>query len=129
MAFKLKRKPHPLHKKAKEGFRGYPIGTVAYYGPDNTKATKVVASVLRFEHDPDPIMKKWFSEVRDVRQDTEILDEIRDFFKENTALSVVLAPKILGCPHQEGIDYPDGEKCPECPFWRNRDRFTDEMIH
>ena len=94
MAIKLKRKIHPLQKKAKEGFRGYPVGTVAYYGPDNTKATKLVASVLRFENDQDPIMKKWFSEVMDIRQDAEIMDEIRDFFKENSTLSVVLLQKF-----------------------------------
>jgi hypothetical protein len=27
---------------------------------------------------------------------------------------------------EEGIDYPEGSKCPECPFWADRDRFTGE---
>jgi hypothetical protein len=29
---------------------------------------------------------------------------------------------MLGCPHEEGIDYPEGEACPECPYWAGRDR-------
>lgn len=24
----------------------------------------------------------------------------------------------LGCPREEGIDYPDGQICPHCPFGR-----------
>ena len=30
--------------------------------------------------------------------------------------------EIFGCPHEEGIDYPVGEECPECPYWANRPR-------
>ena len=36
-----------LEKKAKRGFRGYPIGTIAFYGPDERCATKVAVSVVR----------------------------------------------------------------------------------
>lgn len=25
---------------------------------------------------------------------------------------------------EEGIDYPDGEACPQCPYWAGRDRFS-----
>jgi hypothetical protein len=28
-----------------------------------------------------------------------------------------------------GIDYPQNEKCPHCPFWANRDRWTGEIIN
>ena len=27
-----------------------------------------------------------------------------------------------GCQHEEGIDYPEGELCPDCPFWAGRER-------
>lgn len=128
MAIKLLKFRHPLEKKGKEGFKGYPAGTVAYYGPDNTKATKVVAAIF-MEKDSEPLMKKWFSvNGEEMRRNKKILDEIMVFFRENGVRSVVIAPKILGCPHQEGIDYPEGEPCPQCPFWKNRDRFTDEII-
>jgi hypothetical protein len=37
--------PKRLQKKAKRGFKGYPIGTVAFYGPDNRFASKIAAAV------------------------------------------------------------------------------------
>ena len=30
-----------LTKKAKKGFRGFPVATVAFYGPDNRRASKL----------------------------------------------------------------------------------------
>jgi hypothetical protein len=36
----------PLKKKARRGFRGYPVATVAFYGPDNTRATKVAVGIV-----------------------------------------------------------------------------------
>jgi hypothetical protein len=30
-----------LRKRAKTGLRGYPVATVALYGPDDTRATKL----------------------------------------------------------------------------------------
>ena len=41
--------------------------------------------------------------------------------------SVVLGDRIMGCPHEEGVDY-EGDTCPECPFWAGRDRFSGELI-
>ena len=38
MAMKLGQQPRKwLEKKAKRGFRGYPIGTIAFYGPDELR--------------------------------------------------------------------------------------------
>lgn len=34
---------------------------------------------------------------------------------------------IIGCPHEEGIDYPDGQVCPQCPFCAHRDRWASEL--
>jgi len=62
----------PLENKIKAGFRGYPIGTVAFYGPNNTLATKVAVGVLLHEGDKKPSkMKKWFSE-KEIRTNTNI---------------------------------------------------------
>ena len=44
------------------------------------------------------------------------------------SFSVVMTDGIIGCPHQEGIDY-QGEWCPVCEFWRERDRFAGQMLH
>ncbi len=32
-----------LAKKAKLGFRGFPVGSLTYYGPDDSRASKLVA--------------------------------------------------------------------------------------
>src|SRR3954454_17113929 len=54
-----------LGKKAKRGFRGYPVATIAFYGPDNKKATKVaVAIVLAAEQKPGEL-RRWLSHDRD----------------------------------------------------------------
>jgi len=130
MAIKLNRTKHPLEKKAKEGFRGYPVGTIAYYGPDTATATKVVAAIAITENEEPEMLEKWFSsQGNDIRRDMEILNKIKEFFVSNGVRTVVLVSKVIGCPHEEGIDYPEGEYCPECPFWINRDRFTGEILH
>src|SRR5205814_1064937 len=40
----------------------------------------------------------------------------------------VTADRLWGCPHQEGVDYPMGRKCPQCPIWADIDRMTHEPI-
>jgi hypothetical protein len=50
------------------------------------------------------------------------------FIQRYGASSVVMTDRIIGCPHEEGIDYPDGEVCPQCPFWAHRDRWTGETV-
>lgn len=103
---------------------GFPVGTIAHYGPDNQMSSKVVVGIfLTMKEEPDH-MKKWFStEDLDTRIDENINAEIVDFLKGHNVERVVMHPKILGCPHEEGIDYPDGSACPQCPFWAAHDRF------
>jgi hypothetical protein len=112
------------HKKSKD----FPIGTVAFYGPDDGHATKVAVGILRSEgSEIDPI-RRWLSYATDVRNDPRIQDEIAAFLEEQGVTEVVYADRIIGCPHEEGIDYPMGmAKCPRCPFWANRDRWTGEI--
>jgi hypothetical protein len=38
-----------VDRKFRSGFRGYPIATVAFYGPNDKLATKVVVSVFLTE--------------------------------------------------------------------------------
>jgi hypothetical protein len=123
-----RRNNSPLHKKSRRGFRGYPIATVAFYGPDDRRASKVAVSILRSEDaSPDPI-ERWFSDEADIRRDPAIGAKILAFIQEHEAKSVVMPDRIIGCPHEEGIDYPEGEVCPQCPFWAHRDRWTGELI-
>ena len=118
-----------LKRRSKQGFRGYPVATIAFYGPTADVATKVVVSITRDEgHEIDPL-ERWFSESGDVRNDLAITEKINHFLKENQAKSIIATDGLIGCPHEEGIDYPEGKSCPQCPYWSGRDRFTRERIH
>lgn len=118
-----------VDRRFRPGFRGYPVATIAFYGPDDKLATKVVVSVfLRENSDPD-FLKRWFSTGNeDVRQDLDIGEQILAFLKRHAPRSTVMTDGIIGCPHEEGVDYPEGRSCPECPYWSGRDRFTHERI-
>ena len=118
-----------LGKRAKQGFRGYPVATIAFYGPTAERASKVAVGIVEREGAEADIMRTWHSEERDLRHDDEIGYEIKEFLREHQALSVVMVDRIIGCPHEEGIDYPEGESCPQCPYWRGRDRWTGEVIN
>jgi hypothetical protein len=72
-------------------------------------------------------MRRWFAEAGDARKDDKILTEITTFLREHEVHSVAMTDKIIGCPHEEGIDYPDGEQCPVCPYWAGRDRWTGAL--
>lgn len=117
-----------LTKRARRGFRGYPIATVAFYGPTADLATKIAVSILPDERSQPDLLKRWFTEGTDIRNDSVIGEKISDFLRQHQVRSVVLADGILGRPHEEGIDYPEGKSCPKCPYWAGRDRFTHERI-
>ncbi len=118
-----------LAKRAKRGFRGYPVATIAFYGPTGERASKVaVGIVVREGAEPD-IMERWQSEERDLRSDDEIGFAISAFLREHGVVTVMMADRIIGCPHEEGIDYPEGKPCPECPYWSGRDRWSGEVIN
>ncbi len=128
MNLKTEQNKKKLTSKARKGFRGYPVATIAYYGPTDKVASKVTVGIIAEESaDPEPL-NSWYSD-NDVRKDARILEELLVFIAKYNAKSVVMVDKIIGCPHQEGIDYPDGDKCPVCTFWKNRDRWTGESIH
>ena len=117
-----------LSKKAKKGFRGYPIATIALYGPTDKKATKLVAAIVPREHADPEQMKKWHSD-EDIMKEPDILEEVLEFIRANGARTVGMVDRIIGCPHEEGIDYPDGQSCPLCPFWEGRNRWTGRVEH
>lgn len=117
-----------LKKKAKRGFRGYPIATITYYGPDDKRASKASVGIILEEDGEVDALQRWFNESSDIRLDARVAEEIVAFLEQHGAKSVVTPDRILGCPHEEGTDYPDGEKCPQCPYWATRDRFTGEVI-
>ena len=117
-----------LSKRAKRGFRGYPIATVALYGPNDTRATKLTVGIVPAEDADATDLRRWFSEAADIRNDAGVAEEVLAFIDAAGARSIVLTDRIIGCPHEEGIDY-QGPTCPSCPFWAGRDRWTGKRLH
>jgi hypothetical protein len=95
----------------------YPIGTVAMYGPDDKTTTKIAAAIIVHEN-AEPIMKRWVA--TDVTINPEVQEEMKDFFLQYGVKRVVASQGNMGCPHEEGEDFPLGEDCPFCPFWKGK---------
>ena len=112
-----------LRKRAKRGDQGFPKATLVFYGPDITRASKAVLGIF-LHHDSEAIIHRYFSQNADARHETDILESILARLREHNVHSLILMEVIFGCPHEEGIDYPEGEPCPRCPYWRGRDRFA-----
>jgi hypothetical protein len=124
---KIRRKASsPLAKKAKRGFRGYPAATLAFYGPTADHATTLAVGVTFAEGEEPRKLERWFAQDTDARTDPRIGSEVAAFLEAEGVKSVVMTDALLGCPHEEGIDYPLGESCPECPYWAGRNRFTGD---
>ena len=124
MTFKGQWYRDKLAKKRQKGFRGYPVATVAYYGPDDRRASKVSVGLIPEEDADVSQLERWTSEATDVRRDDGINEALFRFIASSGAKSVVGVDRIIGCPHEEGIDYPEGQDCPMCPFWAGKDRWT-----
>jgi hypothetical protein len=116
-----------LQKKAKRGLRRYPVGTIAFYGPDNRRATKVAVGIIPAPQAEAAELRRWLIETGDIRSDETILAEVADFLRQHAVHSVAMTDRIIGCPHEEGVDYPEGENCPDCPYWAGRNRWTGEL--
>jgi hypothetical protein len=117
-----------LAKKAKKGGRDYPVGTVAFYGPDDRRATKVAVGIVQGPQTGAGELRRWFDEEGDVRSNETVLDEVATFLRQREVRSVAMIDRIIGCPHEEGTDYPMGEVCPKCPYWAKRDRWTGAVV-
>jgi hypothetical protein len=114
-----------LRKKARKGLRGWPIATVAFY---LSQATKVTVAIVPSENAEVKELRDWKVDRGDIRADRGVAQEIVEFIEQHRVLSVAMTDSIIGCPHQEGIDY-EGEWCPACEFWHGRDRFTGQMVN
>jgi hypothetical protein len=112
-----------LRKFAKRGAQGYPVATLAFYGPDDKKASKAVLGVIPSK-DSEVQLHKWFRESpsADLRYDINLQNAWIEIIRREGVRSVAMLQEINGCPHEEGKDYPVGEVCPACPFWAHRRR-------
>ena len=118
-----------IRKKANRGFSGYPIATIAFYGPTDKIASKVTAAIILGEEQDVAHLERWFSSGSDIRRDHHVMQHVIDFIRSHTAKSVLITENIIGCPHEEGVDYPEGATCPACPFWAGRNRWTGAIEH
>jgi hypothetical protein len=120
-SLKQQRSREWLRKRAKKGVREYPAATVAFYGSDNRRASKVAAAIIPGPDAEPSELERWYSDTEDLRSDYSTTEKIVEFIKAHGAGSVVMVDTVIGCPHEEGIDYPEGESCPECSYWKGND--------
>lgn len=112
-----------LRKFGERGYQGHPVATLAFYGPDDRKASKVVLGIIESEG-AEPRLHKWFRDTgdKDLRYDVSLQNVWIEVIRREGAQSLGMIEEINGCPHEEGIDYPLGQSCPGCPFWAGRPR-------
>src|SRR5262249_33074157 len=79
-----------LRKKAKKGLRGWPIATIAFYGPNLSQATKVTVGIVPSENAEVKELRDWRIEHGDIRADPGIAREILEFIENRQVLSVAM---------------------------------------
>jgi hypothetical protein len=95
----------------------FPVGTVAMYGPDEKTTTKIAAGVI-VRDGADPIIRRWVA--TDVTTSPKVQQEMKEFFRQHGVKRVAASQGNMGCPHEEGKDFPIGEDCPFCPYWKGK---------
>lgn len=115
----MKRKTRPGHKRQPPSRRRqFPVATITFYGPDDKTLTKVAVGIVDKEGEEPSALQRWAGP--NVANGPRVQAEIKAFIQEHGAKSVAITNGVIGCPHEEGIDYPLGEDCPFCPFWRGK---------
>lgn len=108
--------PGRFNKAIKEAGE-YPIGTVSYFGPNDQEVTKI-SVVISLSKGSEQISNDWHGE--NIASDPSVAREIGKFLQEYGVQQVLMTDKIVGCAHEEGVDYPQGENCPHCPYWQSQ---------
>ena len=101
--------------KLVEENKTYPLATITYHGSSPSIASKIIVGIL-VGQDQIPIVKEWSGE--DISEDVKAAREISKFIKDHNVSRVITSEWVLSCPHDEGVDYPQGEACPNCPEWQ-----------
>src|SRR5215210_6801243 len=114
-----------LTKKAKKGFRGFPVAPVAVSGPESRRASQLTVGIVLAENQEAVELKRWFAEPGDGRADGRAGEEVLADIGGFGVRSVRMGDRILGGPHEAGID-DHGPTCPLCPSWAGRDRWSGE---
>ena len=92
----------------------FPLATITYHGPDPKQATKITIGILK-DKDQSPVIKSWSGD--NIAEDENAAKEIALFIQAHDIARVLTSEWVLSCPHEAGLDYPEGEVCPFCPDW------------
>ena len=96
----------------------YPLATVIPYGPNDKTVTKLVVAIFpKGEIMEDSALKRWVG--TQVASDEKVAREMYEFMRDQGVKTISTATVVMGCPHEEGEDFPKGEDCPFCPFWKD----------
>jgi hypothetical protein len=108
--------PSPwLGRKVKQGFRGYPIATIAFYGPTTETATKVVVAIFRDDGGDAGPLERWLSEESDIRVDTNVGEEIVSLIKAQEVRSVVVTDGSSAAPTKKASTIPKENHAQDVP--------------
>jgi hypothetical protein len=118
-AFGLPESPKPgARYMPKASKQKYPLGTVCYYGPNDRTVMKVVLAIIPREDAEPSFLKRWVGS--GVSRDIKVVEELKRLLSQHQVKSVVATDGVIGCVHEEGLDFPLGQDCPFCPFWRGK---------
>jgi hypothetical protein len=79
-----------LRKKARKGLRGWPMATIAFYGPNLSQATKVTVGIVPSENAEVKELRDWKVDRGDIRGHPDIAREILEFIEKHRVLSVAM---------------------------------------
>ena len=97
----------------------YPLATVTPYGPDDKTVIKLAVGIIPNEESSDTgAMNRWVG--TDIVDNPKVAKEMYEFMRSHNVKTVTTATVVMGCPHEEGQDFPKGEDCPFCPFWKGK---------
>lgn len=97
----------------------YPLASVIPYGPDDKTVTKLTVSIfLTPDHEDVDVSEVWVA--TNIVTNEKIAHQINEFLRAHGVKTVMTATVVLGCPHEEGADFPHGQDCPFCPFWKGK---------
>lgn len=121
MSRRDQRKRESARRVARRGARRESVATIIQYGPDDKTVTKVVAAFFDKPGGPEKELKKWVA--TDITTSPKFREELAAFIDRWHPDKIGFSFGVMGCPHEEGPDYPEGGVCPICPFWATHNRW------
>jgi hypothetical protein len=76
----------------------------------------MAVAIFRNEASKNEILERFFSEGNDVRFEETVFTQIRPLIELHGVQSVAMSDRIIGCPHEDGIDYPNRQNLSPLPL-------------